>query len=643
MKLHHKLYLFFAAVVLLPLLIATVASAVMLKRAGTETYEARIQSGITASSTVITDQTETLAADLNALVDERFATAVFYYQDDGTREMIMDSLAENGDFAGTALLDLDGEVLTGSGPALDDETPRLNASVLIGDPGDRQLRIVATRPFDDKAIGRIFQVQGLDWGLVDEDGATTLGNLKGSAIHGVPASPTQNLGGEGMLTLDSFEATRDGKDILASALALPEENTTIPVVLLAGVPTSVAAAAANDAIWAGVLTMAVVTIIAGLLGWVLARTITRPLRDLSSTIAESAADDMEASGNTNDEIGAITETFGSMQKSMRSYISELEESKTQLLLALSYAGEILGSTTDRNRLIKTTAEAARLATGASGVWVELFDTKHSTGHKPISTAIPYDYFSNDLGNQARRLALAVAEGRVPAGDMQMLRNGTEAIAYPLLHDRKVLGSLLAAFDETHPPEESAHRILGSLAAQAASAVENIYFGEIQQQMAITDPMTGLYNFRYIYDFIDLELSKCKRYGRSMSVCILDLDDFKAVNDNFGHQAGDELLKAVAAVLSDGVRGADMVARYGGEEFVIVLPETVKRDAMMIAEKLRDGISSITLADYAEVSTTASIGVATYSEDADETPGLLGKADEALYRAKAGGKNRSVSA
>lgn len=641
MKLHHKLYLFFAAMVLLPLLVATIASAVMLKRAGTETYEARIQSAITGASALVSEQTATLSSDLEGVVSEEYAAGVFKRRSVECRTGILGAVLDLGGFDSTTLQDPSGRVLASAGEAPEDTVPRMQAAVMLEGPGGERLFITATRPFDIKALDRIFMAQELDWGLVDEDGSAAFGSLEGSSIQGIPASPTVSRGSEGTLVLDSFETVKGNEEMLSAALALPEETTTTPVVILAGVPNSVVSAAANDAIWVGVLTMAVVAALAGLLGWLLASKITRPLRELSSTIAQETEGVEDYPGN--DEIGTITETFGSMQRSMRSYISELEESKTQLLLALSYTGEILGSTTDRNRLIKTTAEAARLVTGASGVWVELFDTKHSAGHKPISTGVPYDYFDNELGNRARRLALGVAEGRVAAGTMQQLKNGTEAIAYPLLHDRKVLGSLLAVFDDKHPPEEYANRILGSLAAQAASAVDNIYFGEIQQQMAITDPMTGLYNFRYIYDFIDLELSKCKRYGRSMSVCILDLDDFKAVNDTHGHQAGDELLKAVATVLSDGVRGADMVARYGGEEFIIVLPETIKKDAMMIADKLREGIASITLVDYPEVSTTASMGVATYSDDAGETPGLLGKADEALYQAKAGGKNRSCSA
>ncbi len=640
MKLHHKLYLFFVAVVLVPLLVATIATAVMLKRAGTETYEARIQSAITASAALISEQNDSLAADLETAVDDDFTLALLDSDSsEGFQAFLQGFVVSNG-FIGVIVTDGNGVVLAETGLTGGGGEPLMKASASLEGPWENGLDIVALRLFDEEALGRIFDNQGLQWALVDSDGVVTAGSLgQGAGIMGMPADPAADPGGEGMLTLDSFEAQVGEEELLAAVLALPEEATTSPVFLVSGISTSVTSAAADSAIWAGLATMAAVTILAAVLGWLLARTITRPLRELTETIAEG--EEGEAVGD--DEIGAITETFGSMQKSMRDYISELEESKTQLLLALSYTGEILGSTTDRNRLIKTTAEAARLATGASGVWVELFDTQHSVGHKPISTAVPYEYFGNDLGNQARRMALAVAEGRVPAGDMQVLKNGTEAVAYPLLHDRKVLGSLLAAFDEEHPPEESANRILGSLAAQAASAVENIYYGELQQHMAITDSMTGLYNFRYIYDFIDLELSKCQRYGRTMSVCIMDLDDFKSVNDNYGHQAGDELLKAVAAVLSEGVRGADMVARYGGEEFVIVLPETHKRDAMMIAEKLREGIARINLPDYADVSTTASIGVASYQEDAQDTPGLLGKADEALYKAKATGKNRSVSA
>jgi len=186
-------------------------------------------------------------------------------------------------------------------------------------------------------------------------------------------------------------------------------------------------------------------------------------------------------------------------------------------------------------------------------------------------------------------------------------------------------------------------MLGSLAGQAASAVENVNFVELQELLATTDPMTSLFNFRYLCNCMDKEISKSRRYDRRLSVAILDLDDFKSVNDVYGHHAGDELLRAVGEVLANGVREADMVARYGGEEFSVVFPETGKEDALGVVEKLRREIADITLADYEDVRVTASIGVASFPEDGGDKTDLLLSADKALYRAKAAGKNRSVAA
>lgn len=166
---------------------------------------------------------------------------------------------------------------------------------------------------------------------------------------------------------------------------------------------------------------------------------------------------------------------------------------------------------------------------------------------------------------------------------------------------------------------------------------------LMHSMAITDPMTGLNNFRYLKDYLNRELSKSRRYSHELTLAIIDLDDFKAVNDRWGHPAGDALLKAVAEVLAGSVRSADMVARYGGEEFAVVFAETSKRAAVVVMEKLRRKISDIRLPDYHRVRITASIGVACFPDDAEDRTGLLASADKSLYYAKQAGKDQVNSA
>ncbi|MBU0943073.1 MAG: GGDEF domain-containing protein [Proteobacteria bacterium] len=122
------------------------------------------------------------------------------------------------------------------------------------------------------------------------------------------------------------------------------------------------------------------------------------------------------------------------------------------------------------------------------------------------------------------------------------------------------------------------------------------------------------------------------YGKSFSIIMLDIDDFKKYNDTYGHSAGDKMLTSVAQVLIEDIRNADAIARYGGEEFLVMLPETTLEAALVTAERVRRGVAE-------QSSVTISLGVASYHKEMVKKEDLINNADEALYRAKKGGKNR----
>jgi diguanylate cyclase (GGDEF)-like protein len=162
-----------------------------------------------------------------------------------------------------------------------------------------------------------------------------------------------------------------------------------------------------------------------------------------------------------------------------------------------------------------------------------------------------------------------------------------------------------------------------------------------EDLSVQDGLTGLFNYREFHRRLTEEVQRSRRYGRPFSLLILDIDDFKAVNDTYGHLAGDETLRALAALIRREVRPVDEVARYGGEEFAILLPETSGPGAFAMAERIRDIIATHPLPIAAErtVALTVSIGTATYPEDADAEERLIAAADHALYTAKNGGRNR----
>jgi two-component system cell cycle response regulator len=164
------------------------------------------------------------------------------------------------------------------------------------------------------------------------------------------------------------------------------------------------------------------------------------------------------------------------------------------------------------------------------------------------------------------------------------------------------------------------------------------------QLALTDPLTGLLNRRAFIDRLESEINRYQRLEESLSLIMVDLDDFKKVNDNYGHLVGDEVLKGVAKCFSSILRKYDFIGRYGGEEFVICLPGVKIKQAGEIAERLRIGMKELIVNKETEplkLNVTASFGVSTLGEDAFNVHTLTKKADEALYVAKTRGKDQVV--
>jgi diguanylate cyclase (GGDEF)-like protein len=178
-------------------------------------------------------------------------------------------------------------------------------------------------------------------------------------------------------------------------------------------------------------------------------------------------------------------------------------------------------------------------------------------------------------------------------------------------------------------------------ARAMHELERTLIGLREQ--AITDPLTGLYNRRYLWEFLRREWVRAKRKDESLAVVMIDLDYFKRINDAHGHQAGDFVLVAVAGLLRNQIRSSDIVCRYGGEEFALVLPEASLENVRLRAEHIRGAIKRLDLT-HQGVSLgriTASLGVALFPHHADNPDSLIRAADEAMYEAKHVGRDRTV--
>jgi two-component system cell cycle response regulator len=166
------------------------------------------------------------------------------------------------------------------------------------------------------------------------------------------------------------------------------------------------------------------------------------------------------------------------------------------------------------------------------------------------------------------------------------------------------------------------------------------------QLATSDPLTGLFNRSYVEDRFAIEMSRARRYGRPLTLAVIDADRFKALNDAHGHSAGDAVLRKFGALLRDTFRQSDTAARYGGEEFVVLLPETEIEAAWRKVESLRELVAATPIAcatNGQNIQMTMSAGLASFPEDGDETGVLFAVADERMFRAKREGRNRVVAA
>ncbi|MBE7706676.1 MAG: sensor domain-containing diguanylate cyclase [Cyanobacteria bacterium SIG30] len=176
----------------------------------------------------------------------------------------------------------------------------------------------------------------------------------------------------------------------------------------------------------------------------------------------------------------------------------------------------------------------------------------------------------------------------------------------------------------------------SLANQAAIAIDNAKLYEL----ATKDGLTKLYMYRHFYTLLENEIRRSVRYKHNISLLMMDIDDFKNVNDVYGHLAGDQTLREISNEIVETLRKIDIPARYGGEEFAIILPETTKEDAVIIADRLRKKIESLNIKVHKTISVkvTVSIGIAQFDFQSSDPKMLIDKADKALYNSKNSGKN-----
>ncbi|WP_434704894.1 GGDEF domain-containing protein [Pseudomonas sp. Z1-12] len=214
---------------------------------------------------------------------------------------------------------------------------------------------------------------------------------------------------------------------------------------------------------------------------------------------------------------------------------------------------------------------------------------------------------------------------------------------PLMAYGEILGLLHIRQVGLQDLSEEGLQIAEAVAEQTALALANGRMRQVLETQSIKDPLTGLYNRRFMDETLNRELARSERNGSCLSVVMMDLDNFKQLNDSYGHAAGDAVLRAVSALIVQSMRSSDIACRFGGEELIIILPECTLKDAASRAEAIRTSLEEMSLTDHGQTFTvTASFGVSSTETSKADQASLLKAADSALYAAKRLGKNRVAS-
>jgi diguanylate cyclase (GGDEF)-like protein len=360
-----------------------------------------------------------------------------------------------------------------------------------------------------------------------------------------------------------------------------------------------------------------------------------------------------------DEFAALGNEFNKMSDELARTIEEVSSKRRELEDTMRRVGEAFATGLDREGLVelavRTAVEACEAESGrALPLDARRMNALH-VGHseKDLLDALEgaerraFAIGADNVTELLARLDPSYEEPPEQTGPTQAEVRGVHSLAMPL---RARLGTgndfdqvgVIAIARRGRAFTETERDLFGYLASQAAVSLENANLHETVQRQAVTDELTGLFNVRHFHETLDYEVERTRRFQSEVSLVMIDIDDFKQVNDTHGHQQGDLVLLEVGRVLRELSRDIDEPARYGGEELAVVLPQTDVSGAELAAERMRTAIERLEIRrvdDEGVLRVTASFGVASLPGTATTKDRLIAAADQALYRAKRGGKNR----
>ena len=338
----------------------------------------------------------------------------------------------------------------------------------------------------------------------------------------------------------------------------------------------------------------------------------------------------------NDEFAQLGEEFNSMSRELERRLAQLEQERARVRKSIRRIGEAFASGLDRDALLQLALQTAMDAAEADRARIRA----RQSPSEPLEEALRVGQLDTleDAVLRAERAALdGDGVGEASSGPTRIV----SVALGPIAPGGPPHGVITVCRDERAFSADDTE-LLRSLAAQATLALANVSMHRDVQRQAVTDDLTGLATHGRFQELLGAEMEEVRRYRYPVGLIMLDIDNFKAVNDRHGHQQGDRVLRCVADTLRSISRDVDVVARYGGEELAIILPHTDVDGAYEMAERCRLAVQSLRiprLDDGEPLGVTISAGVA--ATTVGDKDGLISAADGALYVAKREGKNRTI--
>jgi diguanylate cyclase (GGDEF)-like protein len=339
-----------------------------------------------------------------------------------------------------------------------------------------------------------------------------------------------------------------------------------------------------------------------------------------------------------DQFAALGDEFNKMSALLERRLEELQQERVRLRESIHRIGQTFESNLDRPALLELALRTAVDAVQATCARLTVRDAPE----EPLVQVGAVGSLSGLEERCHQAEARALSDGGLGEAESAGVFIASVALG-PLEVGGRVRGLITVGRPESEF-DEGDRDILRSLAAQATLALENVELHYQVRQQAVTDELTGLANHGRFQELLYAEIEQVRRYRYPVGLIMLDLDDFKSINDTYGHQQGDVVLKHVADGLRETSRDVDIPARYGGEEMAVILPHTDLEGAYAISERVRTAIEALQIPRIdgdGILRITASFGVAASTEG--DKDALIGDADAALYAAKRQGKNRTVKA